>query len=285
MLNYILYRIGQFIALAVPLKIAYTIAVIFSDLHYMFAFADRRAVTENLRTIFPEITDSKLRNMRLRMFRNFAKYLVDFFRFSKLNKKYITDHITVENIHYVDEALKKNKGVILLTAHLGNWELGGVVIALSGYPFWVVALPHKNKKVDVFFNRQRESKGIRVIPLGHAARQCFSLLKKNKILGLVGDRDFGEKGKRIAVDFFGKKSFLPLGPAALSLQTGAAIIPGFMLRNPDDTFTLKLNKPIEAVNFSSLLQIIDAYKPVIENYIREYPDQWYMFKRFWNGSK
>lgn len=290
MFNYILYRIGQFIALRIPLKAAYAIAVFISELHYLSSSADRNAVWENLKVIFPDKSNKEIRGIRRRMFRNFAKYLADFFRFPKVDKEYIRDNVKIENIHYFDQALKRGKGVIVITAHLGNWELGGGVIALSGYPFWVVALSHENQKVNEFFISQRQSKGIQVIPLGSAARQCLNLLKENKMVALVGDRDFTEKG--IKVDFFGRETFLPLGPAFLSMKTQSSIVMGFMLRNPDDTFTLTIHKPIELnINEQNtqnqqnkeeyLLKIIDSYKGVIEDYIREYPDQWYMFRRFW----
>lgn len=283
MVNYIIYRIGQFIALSVPLKIGYKIAVLISDIHYIFADKDRRAVKENLKAIFPEKSDREIRRIRIRMFRNFAKYLVDFFRFSKLDMKYIKNKIHIENIHYLDEALSKKNGAIALSAHLGNWELGAVVIALLGYPFWAVALAHKHKKVNDFFNFQREIKGVRVIPLGKAVRRCLNVLEKNGIVALVGDRDFNEKG--VIVDFFGKPAFFPEGPAAFALKTGASIVPGFMLRNKDDTFTLRMEKPLEFSptdnKKNDLTELILQYKTIIEDYIRKYPDQWYMFRRFW----
>ncbi len=283
MLNYIFYRIGQFIALSLPLKIGYKLAVFISDLHYIFADKDRFAVRENLEVIFPEKTEREISRIRIMMFRNFAKYLVDFFRFSKLDKEYIKRNIKIENIHYFDEALSKGKGVIALSAHLGNWELGGVVVALSGYPFWAVALPHKHKAVDNFFNFQRESKGMRVIPLGKAVRQCLSVLKDNQVLALAGDRDFTERGT--VLDFFGKPAFFPEGPAAFALKTGAVIVPAFMLRNKDDSFTLKIEKPLEFTPTNDknrdLLRLIQMYKSIIEDYIRRYPEQWYMFRRFW----
>jgi KDO2-lipid IV(A) lauroyltransferase len=217
------------------------------------------------------------------MFRNFAKYLVDFFRFEKLDAEYIKNNIRIENIRYFEEALSKSKGAIVLTAHLGNWELGGVVIALCGYPFWVVALPHKDKRVDNFFNSQRESKGIKVIPLGKAVRKSLDVLKENKILALVGDRDFSEKG--MILDFFGKPTFFPEGPAAFSLKTGATIVPGFMLRNGDDSFTLRIEKPLDFIPTGNkerdLRELITRYKIIFEDYIRRFPDQWYMFRKFW----
>jgi len=283
MLNYLLYRTGQFIAMRLPLKITYKIATICSDLHYMVANKDRMCVKENLRAIFPEKLNREIRRIRIRMARNFAKYLVDFFRFEKLDKEYIKNNIRIENINYFNQAISKGKGVIVLSAHLGNWELGGVAVAQSGYPFWVVALVHKEKKVNDFFNFQREAKGIRVIPLGKAAKKSLDVLNNNGLLALAGDRDF--TGKGVVMDFFGKSAVFPEGPAALSLKTGASIVPGFMLRNPDDTFTLRIEKPIEFIptgdKKQDMKELMQRYIIIFEEYIREYPDQWYMFKRFW----
>ena len=281
--NYILYKIGQFIAFRLPLKIAYKIAIFFSDIHYLFARRDRLIVKQNLKAIFPEKSDREIRRIRIMMFRNFAKYLVDFFCFSKIDTAYIKRNIIIENLHYLNEGLSRGRGVITLTAHIGNWELGGIVIALLGYPFWAVVLPHKEKAVDNFFNYQRQIKGVKVIPLGRAVRQSINLLKENKIVALVGDRDFTEKGA--VVDFFGKPTLLPEGPAAFSLKTGSVIVPGFMLRNSDDSFTLRFEKPLEPIatgnKENDLAEIIANYKIIIEEYIRKYPDQWYMFKKFW----
>lgn len=283
MLNYCIYRFGQFIALILPLKIVYAIAVFLADLHYFISSGDRRSVKANLRVIFADKPDRQLSKISRQVFRNFAKYLVDFFRFEKLDISYLEKNIKLENIHYFDEALSRGKGVIVLTAHLGNWELGGVAIALLGYPFWVVALPHKDKKVDLFFNTQRNRKGVNVVSMGKAVRSCLAEIRKNHMVALVGDRDFTEKG--IIIDFFGKPTRFPEGPAALSLMTGASIVPGFMFRNPDDSFTLRIEKPVEfSPSFDrakDLAGLVTAYKNIFEDYIRRFPDQWYIFRRFW----
>jgi len=281
--NYYIYRFGQFLALALPLRLIYSLAAVLAQGYYFFAFRDRRFVKANLRVIFPEKSNRQLRKISRMVFRNFAKYLVDFFRFEKLNRQYIDKNIKLENLHYFDQALAKGKGVVVLTAHLGNWELGGVVLAQLGYPFWAVALPHKNKKVNDFFDAQRNRKGVKVIAMGKAVRSCITEIRNNHMVALVGDRDFSEKG--IIVDFFGKPTHFPEGPAALSLITGASIVPGFMLRNPDDSFTLRIEKPIEFISTDdkakNLADLIDIYKGIIQDYIRKYPEQWYVFRRFW----
>lgn len=254
-----------------------------SDIHSFFAKQDRKAVEDNLKKIFPDKGTKDIRVIRIKMLHNFAKYLVDFFCFNKLNMKYIQKNIRIENKEHIDKALARGKGVIAITAHLGNWELGGVVLSLLGYPLSAVALPHKDWRVDKFFNSQRQSKGLKIIPLGKAVMQCLRVLKSNGVVALVGDRDFTEKG--IIIDFFGKPTFFPEGPAAFALKTGAGIVPGFMIRNTDDTFTLRFEKPLEinptGNKDENLNKLILEYKSIFENYIRRYPDQWYMFKRFW----
>ncbi|MDD5596253.1 MAG: lysophospholipid acyltransferase family protein [Candidatus Omnitrophica bacterium] len=283
MLNYIFYRIGQFIALSCPRRAGYKIAVSLSDVHYLFAFKDRAAVRDNLKAVFPNKSEREICRMRLMMFRNFAKHLVDFFRFSKMDREFLKANVKIENQEYLDKALAEGKGVITLTAHMGNWELGGALIGTLGYPFWVVALAHKHEQVDNFFNLQRLSKGVHVMPLGKSGRGCLRVLKENKILGLVGDRDFTESG--VAIDFFGKPTIFPEGPAVLSLKIGSCLLPGFMLRNKDDNFTFRFEKPIEfkpsGNKEEDVKELIRTYTKVFEAYIRKYPDQWYMFKRFW----
>jgi len=299
MLDYTLYRIGQFIALSLPLNFAYKLAVFISDIRNIFSYKDRRAVRDNLRAIFPEKSVRQIRKIRISMSRNFAKYLVDFFRFSKLDAEFIQKNIKIENIQYFNEALQKKKGVIVLSAHIGNWELGGVAVALLGYPLWAVALPHKDKRVNDFFNSQRESKGMKVIPLGKAVRRCLNVLKDNEVLALVGDRDFSEKGG-VVMDFFGKPSIFPEGPAAFALKSLAPIVPVFVVRNQDDSYTLKIEKAVEVNkpandaggpnpgplrNNKEVVALIKKYKLIIEDYIRRYPDQWFIFRRFWTDTR
>jgi lauroyl/myristoyl acyltransferase len=286
MISYYLYKLGEFLTCVLPLKAAYAVAVFCSDVRFIFADQDRKYTIANLRTIFPQKSLPELRAIRRRMFRNFAKYLVDFFRSPCNTNTYYEKCTCVEGLHYYDEALAKGKGVIVLTAHIGNWEMGGQVIGRNGYEFWVVALPHVSKHVNRFFDKRREAGGMKVIPFGKAARTCLHILKLNKLIGLVGDRDFSHD-RGIVVEFLGKPTYLPKGPAALAIATGAAIIPGFMIRNPDDTFTLKIQKPVEAKpgqkasNEDDIKEVIGRYKTVIEEFVRMYPDQWFMFRQFW----
>lgn len=284
MIEYFLYKFGFFLANNLPLRVNYFISRIFSILQYLVAFRDRKAVMQNQRIISGK--QAHIFSKGALVYQNFGLYLVDFFRFGKIDKNYIDKHIKVTGKSYLDEALDRKHGAIALTAHLGNWELGGVVVSNLGYPIYGVALPHKDKKVDEFFNRQRKTKGLNVIPLGIAVRRCYQLLRENKIVALVADKDFSQKSQGIRVKFLGREAFLPKGPAVLALRTHAAIVPGFMLREPGYKYKLVFEKPIyppmvTEFDDNAVIELMQQYIPILEKYIRENSTQWFMFREFW----
>jgi KDO2-lipid IV(A) lauroyltransferase len=126
-------------------------------------------------------------------------------------------------------------------------------------------------------------KGVEVIPIGLALRRCFSILANNRILGLLGDRDYFDNG--IEIEFLGKRTIIPKGPAVFARRCGSPIVPTFMIRNPDDTFTFKFYEPIMTGLTNNkdedLLITTKKITKVLEDVIRSYPTQWYVFRRFW----
>lgn len=283
MLNYILYRIGEFLILSLPLKLGYSIAIAASFIKYCFSKSERALVSGNLRAIFPSSDKKTIRRYTRNAFINFGKYLTDFLSFQKLDRKFVDENIKIEGLENIDNALSKGKGLIIASAHLGSWELGGAGLGILGYKVSGVALTHKHKKIDDFFNRQRESKGLMVIPLGRAVKSCVEALSRNEIICLVGDKDF--TGNGVTVDFFGRPTNIPKGPAAFALKYGAAIVFGATIRVRGDKFLLKFNKPIEVTptgNYEEdVKSLTGIYLRQQEECIRKYPDQWFCFRRFW----
>jgi len=285
MFRYPLYLIGQFIVNHLPVKYSYKIAMFLSDLQYYFSFQDRKAVRDNLRIIVGE--QKNLDNLAKEVFRNFGRYLVEFFSMVKVvDEKYIRNNVRVENIHFVNQVLDQGKGGIILTAHVGNFELGAAVLSALDFPVHAVALPHKDRSVNNFFNSQRELKGVTVIPSNIAMRRCINAIHNNELVGLVADRDFGEHGTRLP--FLGKTSSIPRGAAVFSLSTEAPLIPTFLLREANGTFRLVIEEPIYPpksnrgeIDESMVFQLMQRYTKVIESKIRSYPTQWLMFRRFW----
>lgn len=286
MFKFLIYKFGQFWVNHLPLSWSYYIAMRMSDMHYRLSFRDRQAVRENLLLVVGETRDLE-RKVR-EVFHNFARYLVEFFRTScKVDKKFIEEKVRMENLDRLDEALRNNKGVILLTGHLGNWELGGVILSVLGYPLVAIALPHKERPVNDLFNKQREIKGVTVVPARRdAVRRCIGALKENKIVAILADRDFGGNGE--VFSFLGQQKRLPRGAAIFSAKTGACILPTFLIRRDDGSFKLIFEKPIyprevqaEQIDQRLVRDIINSYKGILEEKIRQYPTQWLMFRRFW----
>lgn len=280
---FILYRIGKFLTLHIPLKAGYWLANLVSSLYCFFSRNDRRAVQSNLKVLFPDYDEKRINNMAKEVFINFGKYLVDFFRFSKIDRDYIDKYVKLEGLENLEDALKEKKGVICVTAHLGSWELGGTVLSILGYPFNAVVLEHKDKQVNRFFIRQRQMKGWEVIPIGAALRRCFSALGDNQVLALVGDRDYYNNG--LEIDFFGRPTIIPKGPAVFNRRCGSLIVPTFMIRNSDDTFTFKFYKPLRTrptrSEHQDLIATTKEVARVLEEVIKQYPTQWYVFREFW----
>lgn len=285
MIFYVLYRIGTILALSFPLKFCYRVAVALADIHCFLGFRERMAVTENLKIALAKpLQDDDLNRCVKETFRNFAKYLVDFFRFSKMDTAYVKKFIKLEGLTNLEEAAKRGKGIIMLSAHLGNWELGGFVIGTLGYPIHAVVLTHSNPKINNFFKDQRSMGGLRSIEFGASLRSCYKALRNNEFLALLGDRDFSNSG--LPIRFCGEVTIMPKGPAALSYRTGAAIVPSFITRNIDDTFTFVFEKPILPDETDdepkAVRSIMERYLPIIESYIKKYPGQWYVFRKLWN---
>lgn len=288
MFKYYLYRFAHFLVNRLTLKTSYKLGMILSDIQYAFSFRDRQAVYHNLKKIIPpSLADAaNLAGMTREVFRNFGKYLVEFLRMERMvNEDFIARRVKIENIDRVAQALKAGKGGIIVTAHIGNWELGAVLLGMR-YPLMAVALPHKERPVNDLFNRQREFKGITVVPTNIAVRKCMEHLKNNKIVAIVADRDFTVKGGEL-MDFLGHKALIPKGAAMFSQRTGAPILPTFLIREPDDTFRLSILEPMFPAGDDpgvseeeAVRAIMRRYLAVIEEQIRRYPAQWLLFREF-----
>ena len=281
---YFAYRIGFYITKHLPLKACYAIAGIAARVFYLFSKRSKSELKENLRVVLGEKTGEKtLDKHAFEVFRNFAKYLTDFFRFCKFTKSYISENVTIRGREYLDQSLSEGKGVILAALHLGNWELGGALVGSLNYPISAIVLEHASKKINDFFVRQRIINGLKSIPIGARIRECFKAIRRNEIVAITGDKDYTSNG--VPVTFFGKEAIMPRGPAVLSLRTGAPIIFCGLMRNKDDTYDLFFEKAIKYAPTEDQKKderiLMEKYLGVFEKYIKKYPDQWYVFRRLW----
>ncbi len=298
---YALYVTGFSLAKVLPLRAAYFIAEAVARSYYLFAKKDREAVKANLRVILGEnASDAVLERHVLDIFRNFAKYLADFFKFPRFTRDFIKRNIDIVGLENLDRCLEKGKGVVLTALHLGNWELGGAIMRPINYPITAIALEHPDRRINDFFRRQRLKNrmksipirqrsvdDLRSIPMSVQIKECFKVLRNNGLLVIVGDKDYTSTG--IDVDFFGRKAVMPKGPAAFSLKTGAPIVVSVLTREKGDRFKLCFEPPVEfkpTGNYPrDLRSLMGKYITLFEKYISKYPDQWYAFRKIWKQEE
>lgn len=285
-LKYLQLKLAEFLAHILPRKVSYGIARRVADLYVLLDRRGREAVMSNLRRIHQcsgvSLSDRALRALARENFLNFAKYLVDFFKFLHPRPAVLNRIVCYGNAPEIfDKLLAHGKGIITITAHLGNWELGALALAARGYKFNVVALWLPDPKVNALYQRQREARQLHPIPQGRAARECIAALRRNEIVALVGDRDY--TSARDTSEFFGQHARLPHGPAKLALATGAPLLPVFMVRQPDDTFAYIIEEPIWADKDRDTVEtVMRRTAAAMERVISRYSEQWFLFHDLWD---
>ena len=277
-----LYKIGKVLYNCLPASLCYIIAKWIGNIIFFIGKNERIKVEDDLRHIKCLSLDKKRSKFTARrIYQNFNICLVDFLRTSKINRDNISQIIEFENIENLDDALAENKGVILLSAHFGNWELGGIALSVLGYPMNVVYMPHSDKRLDNLFIQQRVSKGERIFALGVDTKKIFSVFENKEILAIVGDIRIGNSDTGIKVNFLGKETIFPRGPAALSIKTGAIIVPGFTVMTSCGKYKVILEKSIVPQQNQSNDIVVklctQEFASILENYVKKYPEQWFVF--------
>ena len=283
--NYYLYRIGQFLAQRLPMRVSCCLVIFLCDIHYRFSKTDRQCVENNLKILLgtDQVPEAQVRAV----FRNFGKCLLEFFGSPKrLDPVYIGSNVRLKNVEHLRKVLQKGKGGILVSAHLGNWEMGGAVLPALGFPLSVVALAHKDPRVNALFNTKREAFGAEVIQADMAVRRIKEHLGKNRLVTILADRDFGNRG--LVMDFLGRKTMIPKGAAFFSIKAGVPIIPGFFTRGDDGCFEVNIYPAIEPpkvvearITDDLLKEYIQQYLTIMEQEIKKNPSQWLLFREFW----
>ena len=284
MLAILSYRLAECIVFLFPIQFSYRLSALVADFFYLFNVRGRRALCANLRHVLGRDTDAReISGLARRIFRNFAHHLVDFFDLPRLTEEKARERLILEGLPNLEKAAAEGKGIIIVSSHLGSWEVAGAAFSLLGHPISAVALDHASRAVTRFFSRRREKKGIHVIPFSDGTKGCLSALEGKRYLALLGDRNYGKGG--VPATFFDARTIFPAGPIVLALKTGAPILPGFTYPAEGRGIRLVFEKPIQVEKFESVEESLDKnimkISTVLEKYIGGHVDQWFAFEPVW----
>lgn len=290
--RYYLYYLGRVLAFKfslLPIRVGLCIAGILGTLAFYALPRYRRIAIENLNLAFAgEKTPHQIRKIAKDMFKNLAMNALEMVNFRKINKSNIGRFVSIKNSEIAKEAYRKGKGIVVITAHIGNWELMASALRLNGYPGAAVGRRIYFDKYDKYLNSLRRLHDVEIVYRDESPRKALKILRENKILGVVADQDV-DSVDGVFVNFFGRPAYTPVGPVALAKASGAPLVPTFIVRTGPGRHTLVFEKPIELVDTGDRGRDIvintQKWSDVVESYIRQYPDQWVWLHRRWKTKK
>jgi KDO2-lipid IV(A) lauroyltransferase len=234
----------------------------------------RRTATRNL-----EIADIPDEGVIDGLFRALARMLVLFGRFPRLTRANIHELIRYEGLENFTAARDRGKGVLVATAHLGNWEFSAFAHALMTAPMHIVVRPLDNLKIDALVERYRSLSGNHIISKREAARDILRALRANEAVGILIDQNTAAS-EGVFIDFFGAKACAGAGFAKLAHHSGAAVVPGYAVWSAEENkYVLHFDKAIEMTG--DVLADTQRIHAHLQNVILQYPDQWLWIHRRW----
>jgi KDO2-lipid IV(A) lauroyltransferase len=287
----------QFCSTLIPRPIQKFFSVVVGDLFYLLMRKTRSNVRKNVEGIGRgRWSDGKIDAITRKTFQNYGQYLLDYMVMHRLRPS--NKHQWVEEeaggIHMI-EALKRGKGVICITPHLGNWEIGGLLFSFKGGKLNVLTLDERDLDTKSFREELRSGRGIRNLYIDPEDDSPMSILdavkalRQNEIVAMLGDRI--ESQKTMIFDFFGKKTPFPIGVAILAVATGAPVLPVFVVMEQNRKYRGVIEPPISFESSSredreaTIRKGMERLIKKFERYIEKYPDQWYNFYSYWDEAR
>ena len=273
--------IGQCVA-RLPRKLALSIGVYLATAIFGFSHRQKDRACKHLKQSLG-IEYPAAEQLVRRSFRNTGKNLMEFMQLPRMSPETIHQLVTFEGREHIDRALDQGRGAIILTAHFGNWELLGASILANGYTIRGITRQLRSKRLDAIVSSYREKVGWQGIDRDRSIREVLRCLKRNELIAILADVDTRTQG--IFVDFFGRPAYTPYSPVAFALKTGAAILPTFIIRQPDDSHRAVVEAPLllqqGGEKEQDLLVNTQRFTKIIESYIRRYPEQWIWMHERW----
>ncbi|NYH54283.1 MULTISPECIES: phosphatidylinositol mannoside acyltransferase [Nocardiopsis] len=246
--------------------------------------AGTRGLERNLRRLLgPGATDARLRALSRAGMRSYMRYYYEMFRLPAMGEEYILDRTRATGIDVLEKHIRSGRGVVAALPHMGNWDHAGAWITLNGIPLTTVAQRLRPESLFQRFTAYRESLGMEVLPLtGSGSSTVGTLARRLRDGGLVcllADRDVGGSG--LEVEFFGESARVPSGPAALALNTGAALMP-VSLWYDGPYWNIRVHEEIPVAGGATRAERVQNTTQelvrVFEGAIAEHPEDWHMLQ-------
>jgi len=252
----------------------------FNRKRYRIAYANLKAALGNV------YSPRELKGILKNTYANIGQGIVEVFLLPKIGRSYIERYVKYEDFDITKEVLSKGNGLIFLTAHFGTWEISHAALPYKGLSYKGIAREQKPYLLNSLLNDYRQSHGCKIIMKGPAVKDALRTLHSNGIVGMLVDQDAGKTG--IFTELFGRPASWHRGVIEMALKTKAEIVPGFAIRGKGPYVKFKVFPPL---NLKRELSIEDAvrdgmnqYARILENTVREHPDQWLWQHRRWKST-
>lgn len=282
-LEYVVFQLFVWIVQLMPLRLVQKTGSLLGELVHRMGF--RRSTTlENLKHAFPDLDVATLESIGLEAFRSVGISLFELMWSPRLFKSGLDQIVQVENREVLSAAKSNGKGVLILTAHFGNWELMAQSVAkILEFPMLLIVKTQSNHLINRRVNDWRTRLGNSVIPMEVSVREVLRTLQEGNIVGMAADQTAAIQS--LSVEFFGRQVPTYEGPATFSLKTGAAIILTFAIRQPDGTYRLRFievsKTDLAEFNPENVAELTRRRVRLTESVIREYPGQWMWMHKRW----
>lgn len=286
LLEYFGYRLVEFFAAYLPEFLLIPKANFFAFLTFHILKVRRDVALQNIGIAFPEKSDQERLAIAYGSYRHFALMILEFMRLVRWSPERLAEMVEFDSADLLRQCLQQDKGIILDAAHLGNWEIGIAYLSKFWLPATVIQKRQKNVYVDRRMAAHRRRWGMEIVHSRGAVKNALSVLKQKRFLGLLGDQDGGRNG--IFVPFFNKPASTTPGAALLRIRGRAPILFAYSVREGPFKFRVGLEPlPIDE-NFhlsdENMKAILGAYTQLLEQYVRQYPEQYFWMHRRWKSG-
>ena len=285
--------LGRFVAALIafsPLCIRKGLGVGFGILWFDVFRIRRKVAIENVRLSFPEKSNEEVAAIARASLINMGHTLIDFAQFPFLNSKNIDDFVEFVGFEYANEALKKNKGVLFLSMHLGNGDLGVTACSIKGLKAHLISKRFKSKWLDELWFGMRAKHGTKFVSPEKSSFTILRALGQNEIVIFVLDQFMGPP-VGVRTKFFGRETGTAMGLALVHLRTEAPLITSYTYRKPDNKLVVVFEKEVSISDLGLDPQVVDRaqiismltqkYTDKIEQLVRRHPEQWMWIHRRW----